>query len=185
MAGLAPLPEAWGDGGKTLVRILDEQGYDDFGFAGSAGEVLFVDLQASVYQTQGRMGGGHEATEAAAGTLLIPSAEGSSGGCSGEEEGPGGFCLQVLDAEGTAVCWADRPVQPGWQRDPRLACPLPADGSYTLRVFLRGEVENACARTSGYSSAAGLEEARRLYSLEVARRDCAAAGSLELGGGKR
>jgi len=180
---LAPAPHAWGDGGTTIVRILDGKGYDDFSFTGSSGEVLFVDMKANVYQMHGRTGGSHESMEMTSDPVVVTAMEGG-GGCSGEEGGPGGFCVQVLDSAGTAVCWADRPVQPGWQRDPRLACPLPEDGLYTLRIFLRGDGENVCSITSGYLPAAGLGKGKRLYSFDVAKRDCAATGTLELGGPK-
>ena len=57
--------------------------------------------------------------------------------CGDSTSGPSDLCLQVVDSAGDKICWAGRPIRPGWQRDPRLACPIPAGftGEFTLRVF--------------------------------------------------
>lgn len=180
VVALAPVHEAKADGGTIMAGILSEKGYDDFSFTGSNNEILFVDLNAAVYQTQGRKGGSHEEVAVVSDPLL--AAAESSGGCSGEDGGPGGFCLQVLDTKGDAICWADRPMQPGWMRDPSLACPLPAEGSYILRIFLRSEGENVCAATDNYLSAEGRDIAKRLYTIDVTKRDLSIEGTLDLGG---
>lgn len=60
VVALAPVHEAKADGGTIMAGILSEKGYDDFSFTGSNNEILFVDLNAAVYQTQGRKGGSHE-----------------------------------------------------------------------------------------------------------------------------
>lgn len=173
VVALAPVHEAKADGGTIMAGILSEKGYDDFSFTGSDNEILFVDLKAAVYQTQGRMGGSHEEVAVASDPLLATAES---------DDGPGGFCLQVLDTKGDAICWADRPMQPGWMRDPSLACPLPADGSYILRIFLRSEGENVCAATDGYLSVAGQNIAKRLYTIAVTKRDLSNEGALDLGG---
>lgn len=68
-----------------------------------------------------------------------------------EESGPARFCVQVIDASGIVLCEANRPAPPpGWQRDPRLACVLPAgtgQQSYTIRVSTSGP-EGVCAAPS-------------------------------------
>ncbi len=75
------------------------------------------------------------------------------------------------------MCYADRPLRPGWQRDPRLACPLPATRhpvTYTLRVALRGE-EESCGQTAVYPPAPGQP---RPYLLDVSLRGIAPTGPL-------
>lgn len=183
---LTPMREAKADGGTTMAGILSDKGYDDFSFDGSQNEILFIVLKAAVYQTQGRMGGSHEEAPTTTDPLLLAAAA-SGGGCSGEDGedgGPGGFCLQVLNSEDKAICWADRPMQPGWMRDPSLACPLPAEESYKLRIFLRSEGENVCAKTDGYLSAEGKEIAKRLYTIDITKRKLSEEGMLDLGDGK-
>ena len=134
-------------GGSGSIAGLMQGAYDDYQFMSSGGEVLFADLDAYIFQNNGR-GMGHEAAVAE-----DPAHESGGTGCSGGH-GPGGFCLQVLDDMGGLVCWADRPVSPGWMRDPSLACPLPFSNgrpvSYTLRVSLRGEGESPCSDTVNY-----------------------------------
>ena len=82
------------------------------------------------------MGGDHD--DASGGCADVSSEDGCSDGCSdGGSDGHGDLCLEVLDADNDEkICWAGRPVRPGWQRDPLLACPLPKDGDYILRVFI-------------------------------------------------
>ncbi|NGP52763.1 hypothetical protein [Thioalkalivibrio sp. XN8] len=136
---------------RSLAGVLDPVANtaDDFIFASSGREVLFADLDSEIFQVQGRRGGDHgdehETAIAASSSGGSSHEDGSSheegDGCGGAG-GPGGLCLQVIDAAGTIICWADRPLRPGWQRDPALACPLPDYGSrrpeqYTLRVSLK------------------------------------------------
>lgn len=113
----------------------ERQAYDDFTFGSGGGEILFASLDAAIYQTQGASS--HDDHEAAA----MPGEE--PGGCSGEDEGAIGMCLQLLDEADQVLCWATRPRAPGWQRDPRLICLLPRldgkPGSYRLRVALADE----------------------------------------------
>ena len=136
---------------RSLAGVLEPAANpaDQFDFASPGGEVLFADLDSDIFQVQGRRGGDHgdehETSTAASSGGSSSHDDGSSheegDGCGGAG-GPGGLCLQVIDAAGTIICWADRPLRPGWQRDPALACPLPDYGSrrpeqYTLRVSLK------------------------------------------------
>ena len=127
---------AWAAGNTPIARVLDGY-YDEFTFSGEKGQILFADIKADIYQDQGRMGGAHD--DASGGCADANSEDGCSDGCSdGGSDGHKDLCLQVLDAnyEDKKICWAGRPVRPGWQRDPLLACPLPDDGDYILRVFI-------------------------------------------------
>lgn len=134
----------------SLAGVLDSywNPADSFAFRSKGGEVLFADVDADIFQVKGRRGGDHgeeHETEAAASSGGSTSHDDGStheegDGCGGASGGPGGLCLQVLDAAGTMICWADRPARPGWQRDPALACPLPESGqpgNYQLRVSLK------------------------------------------------
>lgn len=124
-------------------------------------EVLFASLEGELYATRE-----HEDHEAAV--------EEEPGGCE-DEGGPGRFCLQVIDPGGAIVCEATRPAPPpGWQRDPRLACYLPANGGnveYTLRVSLTGP-EGTCpavAVSTSHPNASG-------FLLNVSLRGVAPSG---------
>jgi hypothetical protein len=133
LAAVAALPVAGNaqvvreDGVKSIAGVLYTQGPQSGGasqwsFKSAGGEILFASLDADIY----RMAGSHSETAAAA------SEE--------EEGGPGLFKLRVLDAYGQTLCMATRTSPPpGWQRDPRMACLLPATGvvaSYVVRVEL-------------------------------------------------
>jgi hypothetical protein len=159
-------------GGAGAIAGLMQGGYDDYAFSSAGGVILFADLDAYIFQNSGR-GMGHEAAVAADPT------HGSGGGCAGD--GPGGFCLQLLDSIGQLVCWADRPVSPGWMRDPSLACPLPASvggpETYTLRVSLRGEGESPCSDTVNYPSPKNPDK-RHPYLLHISIKNIAPTGSL-------
>jgi len=132
---------------NSLAGVLDSNWNpaDSFAFQSKGGEVLFADVDAEIFQVKGRRGGDHgeeHDTEAAASSGGSSSHEDGSthvegDGCGG---GPGGLCLQVIDSVSTMICWADRPLRPGWQRDPAIACPLPESGrpaQYQLRVSLK------------------------------------------------
>ena len=130
-------------GTQSLAGILDPYNPDDsFTFSSRGNEILFADIDAEIFQMRGRRGGDHDDEGDCGGhtadALLGAADDGHDHDDSG---GPGGICLQVLDTSGTMLCWADRPARPGWQRDPALACPLPALGNrraeYTLRVTLK------------------------------------------------
>ena len=112
------------DGVKSIAGVVgDGVGYVEWMFKSEGGETLFASLDAFIYEKPKE--GGH-ATMAAEG-----------GGC-GEAEGPSRLCLQIIDAADGVICHAMRPTPPpGWQRDPRLACQLPAgkgQAEYRLRV---------------------------------------------------
>lgn len=163
------------DGVKSVARILDGPlgaFFDDFTFHSRRPQVLFATIDGDLYQTTGRPA--HDEPHAT-----------EQNGCA-DEGGPGGFCLQVLDAGGSIICWADRPVRPGWQRDPRLACPLrpsgPSGETYTLRVSLRGEGENPCGPDAGGSGTypdPGPDEPDHPYLLDVSLRDIVPEGAMK------
>lgn len=109
---------------SSIAGLLDlsdpDEQEDEYTFRSNGGEILFADIDATIYESVAGSGGNEE---------LVPLQE--------EEEdcgGPGLLCLEVLDAGGLAVCSADRPTRPGWQRDPALFCPLADSGEYTLVV---------------------------------------------------
>ena len=129
---------------KPIAAILDSSvGYDEYKFESSGNEILFAEIKSEVYQTMGRMCGSSEGS--------ADSSEGCTDSTHTDEThdescGGGGddLCLQVLDPDGRKICWAGRPSRPGWQRDPRLACPLPEgfeNRKFVLRVF-RGKCGN-------------------------------------------
>lgn len=122
------------DGAKSIAGVLytlpaPQVSSVEWTFKSAGGEVLFASLDADIYRIQ---------TEHHETLLVAPSAE--DDGCSDDEGGPGLFRLKVLDAQGIEICSASRPAPPpGWQRDPRLACVIPAtkgQAQYTLRVVL-------------------------------------------------
>jgi len=161
---------AWAAGNTPIARVLDGF-YDEFTFAAEEGQILFADINADIYQEQGRMGGDHD--DASGGCADVSSEDGCSDGCSdGGSDGHGDLCLQVLDADDEKICWAGRPVRPGWQRDPLLACPLPYDGDYILRVFI-----GSCGstRTEEYTDADDLNP-KRFYRLYIELMDAARDG---------
>ena len=134
-AGFLALPAAAQvvreDGAKSIAGVLygvaaPQVAFAEWTFRSAGDEILFASLDADIY----RMMGSHEGTVAKAET----------GGCSGDDGGPGLFRLKILDATGNVLCSATRPAPPpGWQRDPRLACNLPTSRGqqvYTLRVEL-------------------------------------------------
>jgi hypothetical protein len=103
-------------------------------FRSGGREILFASLDAEVYAVNDDHG-------------HVPAA-GGEGECG---EGSARFCLQVLDQRGDAICTAGRPTgAPGWQRDPRMACPIP-DSSfsnvYWIRVALLSD-EGTCGDPS-------------------------------------
>ena len=126
------------DGVKSIAGVLVPTGsslmpaYVEWTFKSAGGEVLFASLDADIYRKFGEEG--HA-------TMAAPSTGGGSSG--GEEDGgPWLFTLFVRDQYGADLCKANRPAPPpGWQRDPRMACVLPASPTlaqltYTIRVEL-------------------------------------------------
>lgn len=120
------------DGAKSIAGVLytvapPQVAMAEWTFKSGGGEVLFASLDADVYRIQSE----HE-------HVFTVTAE-EPGGCS-DDGGPGLFRLKVVSASGEVLCSASRPAPPpGWQRDPRLACALPATkglATYRLRVEL-------------------------------------------------
>lgn len=170
---------------KTLAGLLDSawNQTDSFTFFSQGDEILFADVDAELFQVKGRRGGTHEDDEGDCGghetDALAPTAEDGHD----DSGGPGGLCLQVLDASGTMLCWADRPARPGWMRDPAIACPLPpsrGNATYTLRVSLKsggcGPGAHGGHETAVASSAEGTVTP---YLLNWSLRRIAADGRLQ------
>ena len=104
-------------------------------FRSAGGEVLFATLDADIYRRMVE----HDPHVTSA----------AVDGCSDDEGGPGLFRLEVLDRYDQVVCMAERPAPPpGWQRDPRLACVMPAANApltYRVRVALIVSTDHAMA----------------------------------------
>jgi hypothetical protein len=193
---LAVCQGALADSNKPIARVLDPvMGYDEFTFRSAGDQILFAEIKSEIYQTAGRKGGSHETEEGDDGGCTDDHSTGggspgggSTGGCTdsshtddthddscgGGGGGGGDFCLQVIDPGENKICWAGRPDRPGWQRDPRLACPIPAgyeDGEFTLRVF-RGQCGNKDM------SAVTITDTPVAYLLDVQLLNNVQAGSL-------
>lgn len=131
------------DGVKSIAGLLYTQGPQaggvaEWSFKSAGGEILFASLDADIY----RITSSH--------TEGVTTTASSTGGEDEGEGGPGLFKLKVLDARGQVLCQATRPAPPpGWQRDPRMACVLPAartQANYVVRVELanpKGELVQA------------------------------------------
>lgn len=112
----------------TLQKTIDDA--DDYQLTSEGREILFADLDATVYINRDEHPD-HEADQAT--TAVDTGGETSheeGGGCSG----PGGFSLELLDPGGDVICQAGKPKAPGWDTDPRMACVLENPGDYLLRV---------------------------------------------------
>jgi hypothetical protein len=121
--------------GYTELSGSDFEGFDDYLVEAKGSRILFAELKAATYQSRGKGHDGHEE----------PSDEtmASEGGC-GDDGGPGGTCLQLLDAHDNVLCWAERPKHPGWWGgDPSMACileyPRGSSQRMTIRVSLADE----------------------------------------------
>jgi len=143
------------EGVVSIAGVLWDTGEtNDFYFATQGGEVLFASIDASIYQSAGRgesadSGGCEDSAVREDGLITgsgcpIESGSGTthdtSGGCSGEG-GSLHFKLELYNQAGDKICHAGRPINPGWQRDPRLFCVIPSTltpVSYTLRVMIGG-----------------------------------------------
>jgi hypothetical protein len=106
------------------------------------GEILFASLSADIYRAMSS----HDHEEGVEAAEEPPS-DHEGGGCSDESGGgPFKFYIKVLDPAGDVICSANRPAPPpGWQRDPRLACILPATRwtvLYTVEVGLKVNEEH-------------------------------------------
>ncbi|MDH3792450.1 MAG: hypothetical protein OEU09_08295 [Rhodospirillales bacterium] len=121
--------------GHTASSASDLEGFDDYILVAAGNRILFAELRAAIYQSRGKGHGDHEEPS--------HSVAASEGGCD-DESGPGGTCLQLLDAHENVLCWAERPKHPGWWGgDPHLACvldyPKGRPRRLTLRVSLADE----------------------------------------------
>jgi hypothetical protein len=126
------------DGAKSIAGVLYKEGsgmpaFAEWTFKSAGGEILFASLDADIYR-KSKMGAHEEAALAAAD---------EGGGCGGGEDEGGMtlFKIKVLSPlQVDPLCEASRPAPPpGWQRDPRMGCVLPATSgqvTYTIRVEL-------------------------------------------------
>ena len=138
------------DGVSSLAGLLTSADTEDeYKFRAAAGDIMFVDVDADVYEMVGRSDDHHEMAAAAP-----DGGDDHDDGCGG----PGGLILEVVDEAGDVICWADRPARPGWQRDAALHCLFAADGFYWLRVALseHDPHEHAAALTPSEPLADGL-----------------------------
>jgi len=139
-------------------------------FKSSGDEIVFASLDADIYRKA--PGGEHDE-----GDVHVTAESGHEpGGCSGDDEGgPGVFCLQVIGPSGEALCHSARPAPPpGWQRDPRLACMLPAAVSqqtYSVRVAL-SDGQGSCKDPN----VAGIHSSVHPFLLNVSLRRIAGSG---------
>jgi len=179
-------------------------GYDEFTFKSAGDQILFAEIKSEIYQTAGRKGGSHETEEGDDGGCTDDHSDGggspgggSTGGCTDSSHtddthddscGGGGsagdFCLQVIDPAGQKLCWAGRPQRPGWQRDPRLACPIPAgyeEGEFTLRVF-RGQCGNPDMSAVSIEADASIAYLLEVQLLKIARAESLKAAMAQSGG---
>jgi len=134
------------DGVKSIAGVLFSDAslgpiVAEWSFKSAGGEIVFASLDADIYR---KPMGGHEEPH------VTTAAADTGGGCSGEDGGPGMFKLSVVKAYGdlATLCEARRATPPpGWQRDPRIACVLPAmrsPSAYKVRVeFMGAEGETA------------------------------------------
>ncbi len=144
---LALTSPARADDDNTIAGVLSANpGCNVYTFDVDGSQILFAEAGAELYQSRGRSSGG--GCDHDDGTVHVEggcsSDDGSThddGGCGDSTSGPNDLCLQVVDSSEVKICWAGRPMRPGWQRDPRLACHLEEEGQYFLRVF-RGQCGN-------------------------------------------
>ena len=138
----------------SIAGLLESTAdYNEFHFESLGGEILYATVDSSIYQNKGRGestddGGCGETHDTGLDVVTgsgcpLDSAGGtshdSSGGCSGEG---GSMHIKLEVYMGSSkICFAGRPVNPGWQRDPRLICVIPQTtlgAQYTLRVLMGG-----------------------------------------------
>jgi len=130
------------DGVKSVAGTLggiEGRAYMEYSFSSAGDEILFASIDAMTYQNAGR-----NAEEHASGLITPMAGAGDEGAC--EDESGDQLCLQLVDATGEVLCWAERPKNPGWQRDPRLVCILPTVRSKPEPYFLRVALaDQSCA----------------------------------------
>lgn len=136
------------EGVKTIAGLLGETGdaYDDYTFLSAGNEILAVSVDSLVYDKRGSDDhGGEDGEDGGCGSEGGETGD-EGGGCEdegeegcGDDGGPGGLCLQLLDSNGTVIHAVGRPRLPGWQRDPRMIVVVPASEKqqqYTVRIAL-------------------------------------------------
>jgi hypothetical protein len=171
---LALTSPARADDDNTIAGVLSANpGCNEYAFDSYGGQILFAEAGAELYQSRGRSSGG--GCDHDDGTVHVEggcsSDDGSThddGGCDcgDSTSGPSDLCLQVVDSSGEKICWAGRPIRPGWQRDPRLACPLEDQGEYVLRVF-RGQCGNTAACDNAVTESGAPGSSPTHYLLRV------------------
>lgn len=119
---------------RTVITPFERAGVlggsnstDDYSLRAAGGSVIFATAASNFFQTAGRRPGEDD----------HGGGEGTVGAAAEEDSGKELLCMQLLDEAGGILCFAERPSQPGWQRDPRLACPLSGDPAVTLNYVLR------------------------------------------------
>lgn len=145
----------------SLQKTVDD--FDDYLVEARGDQVLVVDLDAGVFINKTSHSGekpGHVND-----TTSVAMAETSheEGGCGG----PGGFSLDILNADLDVVCTAEKPKSPGWEADPRMACLLSERGDYILRVRF--------ATSGGHEEPQGTPKVHP-YLLNVSLRELAPDG---------
>ena len=168
---LALASPARADDDNTIAGVLSANpGCNEYAFDSDGGQILFAEAGAEFYQSRGRSSGGgcdHDdgTVHEEGGCSGDDGTTHDDGGCGDSTAGPSDLCLQVVDSSGIKICWAGRPIRPGWQRDPRLACPLETGGQYSLRVF-RGQCGSTAACDEAIESGAP-ESSPTHYLLRV------------------
>ena len=180
---LALASPARADDDNTIAGVLSANpGCNEYAFDSDGGQILFAEAGAELYQSKGRSSGGgcdhddgtvHEEGGCSGDDGTTTTHD--DGGCGDSTSGPSDLCLQVVDSLGGKICWAGRPARPGWQRDPRLACPIANAGEYSLRVF-RGQCGSTAACDNAVTESGAPESSPTHYLLRVRLVDVGVSG---------
>ncbi len=122
-------------GAASVAGVLNQSSdfTTEYALKADGNQLLIADLDAELFRTPGGCGGEEGITTTEAG--------GDTCGCEDTETGPHGFYIEIY-RDGVKVCSAGRPTRPGWERDPRLACLLEDEATYTVRVRFVPKGEN-------------------------------------------
>lgn len=112
----------------SLQKTVDD--FDDYLVEARGEQVLVVDLDAGAFINKSSHSGEEPGHDSVTTSVAADETSHEEGGCGG----PGGFTLEVLNADLDVVCTAEKPKSPGWEADPRMACLLSERGDYILRV---------------------------------------------------